>query len=167
MTMYAERISPDRPAEDTGVWKKLLSQGLSAHQLALAVAVGLTIGVLPTIWGSSLICVLISWRLGLNQLAVQTINYLVYPLQLALFVPFAIWGQPALPGLVRRHGTAALAEPAKRLEPTRQQPVAGARLRTGRLGHADARTPPRRLRPDLLALPGQGTPPSRIGSIRS
>jgi hypothetical protein len=90
--MYDEMRSPDQTANGTRGWKKLLSQGLSAHQLALAVAVGLTIGVLPTIWGSSLICVLISWRLGLNQLAVQTINYLVYPLQLILFVPFAIWG---------------------------------------------------------------------------
>ncbi len=97
MTMYTAMISPDQAGDGPGIWKKLLSQGLSAHQLALAVAVGLTIGVLPTIWGSSLLCVLISWRLGLNQLAVQTINYLVYPLQLALFVPFAIWGRRLCP----------------------------------------------------------------------
>jgi uncharacterized protein (DUF2062 family) len=98
MTTYTEIISPDQTADGTAIWKKLLSQGLTAHQLALAVAVGLTIGVLPTLWGSSLICVLISWRLGLNHLAVQSINYLVFPLQLALFVPFAIWGRQLCPG---------------------------------------------------------------------
>lgn len=88
----------DQAGDGAGIWKKLFCQGLSAHQLALAVAVGLSIGVLPTLWGSSLLCALISWRLGLNQLAVQTVNYLVYPLQLALFLPFALWGQQLCPG---------------------------------------------------------------------
>ena len=88
---------------------------------------------------------LISWRLGLNQLAVQTINYLVYPLQLTLFVPFAIWGQK----LCQDWFAVTVQLPWQNLQSDwsrlGKQPVAGARLRPGRLGHADTRIPPRRL----------------------
>ena len=75
----------------------LLEQGLSAHQLALAVAFGATIGILPTLWGTSLLCFLLAWVFRLNHLAVQSANYLVYPLQLILFVPFSLWGLTLCP----------------------------------------------------------------------
>lgn len=76
---------------------RLLRQGLSQHGFSLAAAIGITIGILPTLWGTSLCCGLLAWRLGMNQLVVQTVNYLVYPLQLSLFVPFALWGHLLCP----------------------------------------------------------------------
>ncbi len=75
------------------VLKKLLRQGCSPRRLALGVAVGVTIGLAPLIWGTSLLCVALAWRLKLNQLAVQVGNYVCYPLQIALFVPFLLAGQ--------------------------------------------------------------------------
>lgn len=69
-----------------------LKRGLSAHQLALAFALGGTIGIMPVIWGTSLICVLIAWLLRLNQVVVQCANYLVYPLHIALFIPWLMGG---------------------------------------------------------------------------
>jgi uncharacterized protein (DUF2062 family) len=79
-----------RPAS---VLQRLLRQGCSPGRLALSVAVGATIGLAPLIWGSSLICAGLAWRLKLNQLAVQVGNYACYPLQIALFVPFLLAGQ--------------------------------------------------------------------------
>ncbi len=79
-----------RPAS---VLQGLLRQGCSPGRLALSVAVGATIGLAPLVWGTSLLCAALAWRLKLNQLAVQVGNYACYPLQVALFVPFLLAGQ--------------------------------------------------------------------------
>lgn len=68
--------------------KNQLNQGLSSHDLALAFALGSTIGIMPLVWGTSLICVGIASFLKLNQVVVQCANYLVYPLQILLFIPY-------------------------------------------------------------------------------
>ncbi|MHB1398746.1 MAG: DUF2062 domain-containing protein [Trichloromonadaceae bacterium] len=65
-----------------------LRQGLTPNQLALTLALGITLGVLPTVWGTSLLCVLAAWMLRLNQPLLQLVNCLVFPLQILLFVPF-------------------------------------------------------------------------------
>lgn len=77
----------------TSVLQRLLRQGCSPGRLALSVAVGATVGLAPLIWGTSLLCAILAWRLRLNQLAVQIGNYACYPLQIALFVPFLLAGQ--------------------------------------------------------------------------
>jgi uncharacterized protein (DUF2062 family) len=72
----------------------LLQQGLQPQRLALALALGATIGLLPTVWGTSLLCILCAAPLRLNQLVVQLANYLVYPLQIFLFLPYLeVWEQ--------------------------------------------------------------------------
>ena len=53
----------------------------------------MVIGILPTVWGSTLVCALLATVLGLNQIAIQLANYLVYPLQILLFVPFLKLGR--------------------------------------------------------------------------
>lgn len=68
-------------------------QGLSPRRLACSLAVGTTLGLAPLLWGSSLLCALVAWRLRLNHAAVQLANYLCYPLQLLLLSPFFIAGQ--------------------------------------------------------------------------
>ena len=70
-----------------------LRQGLHPRQLALALAVGVTIGVLPVIWGTSAICCLLAYGLRLNQAIVQLANYLVFPLQILLFIPYLQGGE--------------------------------------------------------------------------
>jgi uncharacterized protein (DUF2062 family) len=76
---------------------KALSQGISPHQLALTVALGVIIGVLPAVWGSTLICAIIAFLLRLNQTVIQAANYLAYPIQIALYVPFYRIGAKIFP----------------------------------------------------------------------
>jgi len=73
--------------------KTQLQQGLQPRQLALAVAVGATVGVLPVIWGTSILCFLLAYGLRLNQVIVQLANYLFFPLQILLFLPYLQGGE--------------------------------------------------------------------------
>jgi len=73
--------------------RSLMKQGLSRRKLALTLALGVTLGVLPTVWGTTLACALIATALRLNQVVIQLANYLSYPLQILLFVPFVQLGQ--------------------------------------------------------------------------
>lgn len=80
--------------------KQQLSQGVTPGGLALALALGLVIGSTPILFISSLICGVVAYLLKLNQPAIQVANYLAYPLQIALFVPFfrygaQLFGEPA------------------------------------------------------------------------
>jgi uncharacterized protein (DUF2062 family) len=68
--------------------REQLRQGLQPRRLALALALGVTIGVLPCVCGASLLCAIFAAGLGLNQLLVQLVNYLAYPLQMLFFLPY-------------------------------------------------------------------------------
>ena len=68
--------------------RDLLSQGLTRRQVTLALVVGISIGCMPLVWGTSILCLVAAYMLRLNQLLVQLANYLVYPLQILLFIPF-------------------------------------------------------------------------------
>lgn len=77
--------------------RRIAEQGLAPKPLALAVAIGAAIGVLPTVWGTSVICFFLAWCLRLNHVVVQTTNYLVYPVQITLFLPFSSCGKSLFP----------------------------------------------------------------------
>lgn len=68
--------------------KKQLAQGVTPGRLALALALGLVIGSTPILGITSLICAVVAAVFKLNQPAIQVANYVAYPLQIALFVPF-------------------------------------------------------------------------------
>jgi uncharacterized protein (DUF2062 family) len=68
------------------------SQGLSYRKIALSISVGVVMGTMPLVWGSCLICVVVGWWWRLNHPLIQLVNYLLYPLQIALFFPFFYWG---------------------------------------------------------------------------
>jgi uncharacterized protein (DUF2062 family) len=65
----------------------LLKQGLSPEKLALTIALGITLGVTPVLGSTGLLCTLAALVFRLNLPAIQLVNWLVYPLQLALLVP--------------------------------------------------------------------------------
>jgi len=69
-----------------------LRLGLSPAQLALALSLGACLGIMPVVWGTSLVCALAAYLLRLNQVLVQLANYIVYPVQILLFIPFGRWG---------------------------------------------------------------------------
>ena len=69
-------------------WRLLFSSNLSPRKLALTIALGVGLGVMPLLWGVSIFCVVAAWLFRLNQACLQIVNFLAYPLQLALFIPF-------------------------------------------------------------------------------
>jgi len=71
----------------------LLKQGLTPEKLAFSVALGIVLGVFPVLGSTTILCAIAGLILGLNQPAIQTVNYFTYPLQLALFIPFIRMGE--------------------------------------------------------------------------
>lgn len=65
--------------------------------LTQTLCIGLAMGVLPLIWGTSLICLWLAHRFRLNHLVLQSVNYLLYPLQIALLIPFCKLGLRLIP----------------------------------------------------------------------
>jgi uncharacterized protein (DUF2062 family) len=81
--------------------------GMTPRKLALTLCIGIALGIMPLVWGTTLICVLLAHLFRLNQVALQSVNYLLYPVQLALLVPFFKlgtwlfpWGPPVPPRLL-------------------------------------------------------------------
>lgn len=100
---------------------ELLSQGITPHKIALTVALGVVLGVTPVLGSTTLVCTAAAVVLGLNLPLIQVINYLIYPLQFVLLLPFIQAGQwlfrePPLPlslaqiaALIRGHFWHAIA----------------------------------------------------------
>ena len=70
----------------------MLRQGISPEKLSLSIAFGAVIGILPILGATTLICAAIAIMLRLNLPAIQLFNYLVYPLQIFLLIPFMSLG---------------------------------------------------------------------------
>jgi len=66
----------------------LLRQGITPEKIALTIALGLALGVIPVIGSTTLLCTGAALALRLNLPAIQLVNAVVYPLQLILIVPF-------------------------------------------------------------------------------
>jgi hypothetical protein len=78
-----------------------LTQGVSPAKLALTLALGVGLGVFPVLGTTTLLCAAAGVLLRLNQPAIQVANYVAYPLQVALYLPFFqlgawLFGEPAL-----------------------------------------------------------------------
>jgi uncharacterized protein (DUF2062 family) len=71
---------------------RLLRQGISPEKIALGMAVGLVIGIFPVIGATTLLCTAAALILRLNLPAIQVLNYLAYPLQILLLIPFFQFG---------------------------------------------------------------------------
>ena len=78
-----------------------LTQGLSPEAIALTIAIGLAIAVIPVVGTTTVLCTAAAIVLRLNQPLIQAINYLSFPLQLAFIVPYLrlgrlLFGGPAV-----------------------------------------------------------------------
>src|SRR5262249_34906991 len=71
----------------------LLPQGVTPEKIALSIALGLVLGVFPALGTTTTLCALAALVLRLNLPAIQIINYFVYPLQIALLIPFFRLGE--------------------------------------------------------------------------
>jgi len=66
----------------------LLRQGITPEKIALSIALGVTLGIFPVLGSTTLLCAGAALVFRLNLPAIQLVNYLIYPLQLILFLPF-------------------------------------------------------------------------------
>ncbi len=69
-----------------------LKTGLTPEKLGWTLAAGSALGCFPVIGTTTLLCFLAGAAFRLNQPVLQLVNYLVYPLQLLLLVPFFALG---------------------------------------------------------------------------
>lgn len=65
-----------------------IKTGTSPTKLALGMAWGIVLGIIPLIGINTLLCILVAFVFKINMGVVQLVNYFVYPLQLILFIPF-------------------------------------------------------------------------------
>src|SRR5580692_9953689 len=80
----------------------LLKQGVTPEKLALSLALGAVLGIFPALGWTTMLCAIAAFALGLNLPAIQIVNYFIYPLQIALLIPFfrvgeKLFGAPHLP----------------------------------------------------------------------
>jgi uncharacterized protein (DUF2062 family) len=71
----------------------LLRQGVTPEKIALSLALGVALGVFPVLGSTTALCALAALALRLNLPAIQIVNYFVYPLQIALLIPFFRLGE--------------------------------------------------------------------------
>jgi len=72
---------------------QLLKQGVTPEKLALSVALGTVVSVIPVLGVSTVVCALLALWLRLNMPAIQLVNYLLTPAQLLLIIPFLRIGE--------------------------------------------------------------------------
>jgi len=77
--------------------KAILSAGLTPRKLLVTLCIGGALGLLPLAWGTTILCALAAYVFRLNQVVLQSVNYLIYPLQLALIVPYYRLGSRLFP----------------------------------------------------------------------
>ena len=71
----------------------LLRQGVTPEKIAFSIALGVALGVFPVLGSTTALCELAALVLRLNLPAIQVVNYFVYPLQIALLIPFFRLGE--------------------------------------------------------------------------
>jgi uncharacterized protein (DUF2062 family) len=87
--LFRERIA----APFARLLARLLAHGVTPRKLAECVAFGALIAVFPALGVTTALAALASWLFRLNPIAIQLVNYLAYPLQFALILPFFRAGQ--------------------------------------------------------------------------
>jgi len=65
----------------------LLRQGITPEKIALSIALGVVLGIFPVLGSTTILCAMAAFLLRLNLPAIQLVNYLIYPVQLILFLP--------------------------------------------------------------------------------
>ena len=99
-------------------WKQFedyLRKDQNPRKLSITIVLGMFLGIFPILGTTTLLCFIATIPLKLNVVIIQLANYLVYPLQLVLFVPFIkfggkIFGAPEIPNIefIMNQGLAAL-----------------------------------------------------------
>lgn len=73
-------------------------QGFSSETLALSVSIGIIGGAFPVFGFATYVCLLLTFVFKQNIIIVQVANWLVYPLQILLIIPFMKLGNSIITG---------------------------------------------------------------------
>lgn len=92
---------PENPDKKPGWWRRWvvnpvvgqLKQGISPDKLGWTIGAGVTLGIFPILGTRAWLCLLAGWWFKLNQPVLHSFKSLVYPLHLALMIPFIQFGQ--------------------------------------------------------------------------
>jgi len=95
----------------------LLRMGATPRSLAWSIAAGVLIGINPVVGSTTLICLAVTIRFRLNVVAAQIANHAMFPLELALVVPFIRLGSRVF------HTAAMPLAPHLLLEEARRAPL--------------------------------------------
>lgn len=79
-----------------------LRQGTTPRTIAVTLAAGAVLSVFPILGSTTILCAVVAAVFGLNQPLIQTVNYLLYPAQIALLFPLYragewLFRQPPVP----------------------------------------------------------------------
>jgi uncharacterized protein (DUF2062 family) len=66
----------------------LFRQGITPEKIALCIALGVVLGIFPVLGSTTLLCSAAAFIFRLNLPAIQAVNFVIYPMQLVLFLPF-------------------------------------------------------------------------------
>ncbi len=66
----------------------LLRMGATPEKLAWSIAIGAMVGINPLLGSTTILCLAVAFLFRLNVAASQLSNHIVYPLEIALVVPF-------------------------------------------------------------------------------
>jgi len=66
----------------------LVKQGISPEKISLGMACGIVLGIFPVLGSTTILCGVAALIFRLNLPAIQLVNYIVYPLQIMLLIPF-------------------------------------------------------------------------------
>jgi len=72
---------------------ELLRQGVTPEKLALSLAIGMALGCAPILGVTTILAFGICYTTELNPVAMQLTNYLMYPVQIILLIPFIRAGE--------------------------------------------------------------------------
>lgn len=81
----------------------MLVGDLSPHDWAISVSYGVAAGLFPIIGPVSIVSLLVVWLFRMHLPLVMLLVYGLYPLQLALMVPFGMVGKLLMPAQNSRH----------------------------------------------------------------
>ncbi len=83
--------------------KLILTSGMTPRKLIQTIGVGAALGTIPLAWGTTLLCFIAASVFRLNHVVLQAVNFLLWPVHLALLIPYykmGMWlfpGEPSIP----------------------------------------------------------------------
>jgi uncharacterized protein (DUF2062 family) len=101
----APSVLPSAPPQRPDSWwrrrvadpvRNILKQGLTPPQLALTVALGVPMGLVPILGITTVLATFTAVRLRLNVAATLLISHLMSPVQLLILIPLLRWGAKLL-----------------------------------------------------------------------